>query len=275
MIQLIASPWNVVLAACVWSTIQTLKSMIPALRDGGRWHYTLRMQCVVACVIAYQVPGPWVPVDTTTTVKVIVGLVLGTVTTVAHGLVSDIRRALMRSRDPNKDFNVALENVKKFGGIVAAAIAGVSGIYGAWFRPETKARSSYEVLSEAVETVSHDVDGVDKRVSQLADAHNALDRQSSIEIALLKKHIEALEAELHREHAGYQVPKKISVSADDLSLSGQILEPADFQMDSSTSLDVDDVVEHDSVVVDSINVRSRIKRDGKRLELPGSGEMFK
>lgn len=257
VIELILSPWNLVLALCVWSTIQTLKSLVPVFRDGGRWHRTLRLQSVAACVLAYQVPGPWVDTALPTVTKIVLGVIIGTATTVLHGLVSDVRRALTRSRDPNRDFGAALDNVKKFGTVVAAAVAGVSGVYGAWLRPETKARSSYELLSSAVETVSHDVDGMDKRISSLVEAHNVLDRQSAVEIALLKKQVASLEAELRKQHSGYQAQERVSVDSRDLSLSGQITEAV------TSNVEVD------------VGRRPQIIKNGKRLELPKSEEMFK
>lgn len=259
MIELILNPWNLILAICVWSTIQTLKSMVPVFRDGGRWHHTLRLQSVVACVIAYQIPGPWVSADLPPATKIILGVIVGTATTVLHGLVSDIKRALTRSSDPNKDFAAALDNAKKFGTVVAAAVAGVSGLYGAWLKPETKAKSSYEVLSAAVETVSHDVDGVDKRVAALVEAHNVLDRQSAVEIALLKKQIAALEAELKREHVSYHPPTRVSVDSQELTLSGQIKD-----------IDAPAV----EVEVD-VGQRMQFTKTGKRLELPKPEEVFK
>lgn len=235
MIDLVTSPWNLVLAVCVWSTIQTLKSLVPVFRNGGRWHQTLRLQSVLACVLAYQIPGPWVDPALPLATRVVLGVIVGTVTTVVHGLVSDAHRSLTRSRNPNADFSAALDNVKKFGAVIAACLAGASGIYGAWLKPETKARDSYELLSEAVQTV-------DKRVAVLVEAHNALDKHSAVEIELLRARVTALESELVRR-GGYRLPERVSVGTRDLSLSAQ--------------LDGDGLA------------------DGAKINLPESGEVFK
>lgn len=237
MIELILNPWNLVLAICVWSTIQTLKSMVPVFRDGGRLHNTLRLQSVAACVLAYLVPGPWVDASLPLTTRIVLGVVVGTATTVIHGLVSDVIRAMTRSSDPNRDFGAMLDNVKKFGAVVAAAVAGVSGIYGAWLRPETKARSSYEVLSAAVEMVSADVDDIDRR-----------ERDSAVEIALLKRQVESLESELRRRNADYRAP------------AGVIEEFSAPKPTADMSIDVG---------------QQLFVKSGKRLALPKSEEVFK
>lgn len=262
--QLILNPWNAVLGFCVWAGIQVLKSVSAVFRDGGGLHHTLRLACVAACTACYFIPGPWVDAGLDPGLKVILGLMTGTATTIAHGLVADGRkfsaRFLRRAKTAEaavRDIEAMIAGGKRLAAGAAAAGVAFSGVYGAWFRPESEARAAYEVTGAGIELLSADVDDLDDWLGELTAAHNDLDRNTAIELVLLGKRLEQLEAELRDHHRGYQPSAPVAVADSELSMTAQVAIPDDLDGE---------------LVADGGPV---IRRAADRLDLPAAKELFR
>ena len=77
--------------------------------------------------------------------------------------------------------------------IIALAGAG-SGIYAAWFKPETKAREAYTLTSDAVESLAKDVAKIDEALRKSVEAHNALDKAVSVDLAKVNQRLDDMVA---------------------------------------------------------------------------------
>jgi hypothetical protein len=280
LVRLILNPWNAVLGFCVWAGLQTLKSLIAAFRDGGSLHHTLRFAAVVACTAIYFVPGPWTDgEDLSAGMKVILGIITGTVTTLLHGMTSDFRKFITRffrkrakegnAQDAAKDFDTLIASAKKAGWVVTAIGTGFSGLYGAWLKPTdtTKAKAAYEVTEEGIEELSVDIEEIDEDLNGLIEAHNELDKQTAIEIAMLKKQLEDVQDELKRSRRSYE-PARVAVTSEDLSMASQV---------EVSHEEIAFAPEEDGPPTDSVmeQLKIRIKRDGKKLDLPAAKDLFR
>jgi len=250
-LDLIFNPWNAVLGFCIWSTLQTLRKTIPGFFETGVGHNMLRPICVTACAIFYFVPGPWVDDELIVGMRIVMGVIVGTVTTILHGLVKDGINFFKKVFDGKIDakritstFKELMPIFKKTVTVATIAGTGFSGIYGAWLKPEEDARVAYEVTAEGIETLSEDLD---EEITTLSEAHNTLDRQVAIDFALLRARIEQLEGETE--------PVLVSISSSDVAYVSQ-LEPV-------TGADKDG------------DTNSRITKNGRRLQMPDLKEFLK
>lgn len=269
LVHLIANPWNVVLGFCVWAGIQVVKSMVPAFAENGSLHHTLRFACVGACTICYFVPGPWTDSDMDPGTKLILGIIVGTVTTIGHGMVSDGRKFLAKllsrrgeAQGMAKDVDALVESGKGMGKVLGAILIAFSGVYGAWLKPEndTKAKAAYEVTEQGIESLSSDIADIDARMKLVTGAHNTLDRQTAISMALLRKRLDAVESELKSRSRAYQPVTSVDVADNDLSMAAQVALDPELALPPMPA---------------NKKPGPAIKRDGRKLDLPEAKELFK
>ena len=274
LITLFTNPWNLVLVACLWSGFQALKKAVPTFFDDDQpGNHLIRPLCVAAGAAAYFVPGPWIDADAEPSIKLVMGIIVGTVTTVAHGLLRDMMKLGKKAAAKRvasgdvegavKDATSLLELAKKLGPTLALIGAGGSGVYGAWLKPETGAQKAYEVHSAAIEELSGNIAAVEEAMkakeadeaafrSDLADKFGTHDKAAAIELALLRQRLAAVE-DFARRWGGYQQPAASkSVSSDDLELSGDI----EWQPRSAVEEYIGD------------------KKNGK-IQMPAKGEVFR
>ena len=282
LLALLANPWNGVLIVCLWSAIQALKKSAPSFfDDGGAGHHVMRPISVGAGAIAYLVPGPWIEPDVEVGVKIAVGLLMGTVTTLGHGLMRDafklVKMAFTRRlakgnvQGVAKDASSILNLGKKLIPVLVAVGAGGSGVYGAWLKPETGAQKAYEVHAAGIEQVSGDVEklrlaltGSRDELTEFKNSFNNHDKYAAVELALLKQSLANLEA-FARGWGGYR-PKRASVSTGDLSLS--------FSPENVNGDEIEKLISG-SVSVQQASNAPAITREGGKIKMPERSEVFK
>jgi hypothetical protein len=189
------NPWNGVVAVSTLMVIEVLKYTAPGFfgNDGGgnRW---LRLMCVIGCALGYQAPGPW---DAGGWVmNLFIGGLVGMAATIGYAAAASVVR-FCRTAEPEPEQAIKWsEAAKKWVAVIGALIAALSGVYAAWLKPETRARESYEITSQAVEALSQDVTKLVAAVNELKDlpeAHNALDKYVAVELAKVTQRLDDMQ----------------------------------------------------------------------------------
>jgi len=175
-------------------------------------------------------------------VKVVVGGLIGGVTTIGYALVADFVKFLRR-RDPSAETaDRWSESAKKWVTVLGALAAAVSGFYGAWFRPETGAKKSYVVTAEAIETLSRDVEA-------LQTALTRIDKSLSIDLAVMAQRVEDMERVMERRLSYRPARKEVVVPEPEVL------------MDVTT-------------VEATADKGPRIKKNGAQIQMPAAREVF-
>lgn len=176
------NPWNGVVAIATLLVIEVIKSAFPDQfingHGGNRW---LRPMCLIGCAVGYQIDGPWITGDMDVWLRIFVGGLVGAATTVGYAGV----RALVKKVTAQTQENV-LKAIKKWAAVLGALAAAVSGVYGAWFRPESKAKQSYELMAEAIEALSSDV-------ARLSASDTDMDKNMAVELARLNQRLDDMQ----------------------------------------------------------------------------------
>lgn len=97
------------------------------------------------------------------------------------------------TKDEAETASAWFETVLKLLALIAALAGAGSGIYAAWFKPETKAREAYTITSGAVESLAKDLEKVNAALTKSVEAHNALDKSVAVELAKIGQRLEAIE----------------------------------------------------------------------------------
>lgn len=87
---IVLSPWALLLMIAVWSVLQAVRGAAPpAMFVQGSWGgRLLPLAPVIACSVAVWIPGPWLPGDVVWAQRVVLGIVLGTMTAHMHTILS-------------------------------------------------------------------------------------------------------------------------------------------------------------------------------------------
>jgi len=100
----------------------------------------------------------------------------------------------VRTKDEAETAGAWLETGLKLVAIIAALTGAGTGVYAAWFRPETKAREAYVVTSVAVEEMK-------TTIGKIAEGHDTLDRHVAIELAKINQRLDDFEKMARRRYA--------------------------------------------------------------------------
>ena len=252
------NPWNGVVAIATLLVIEVVKSAFPHHfvngHGGNRW---LRPLCVLGCGIGYQIDGPWITGDMDPWLRLFVGGLVGAATTIGYAFVRVIvKKATAQTKD-----NV-LQSIKKWAAVIGALTAAVSGVYGAWFRPESKAKDSYELVAKAVELMSRDLDAVNERMGQLSRADTQMDKNMAVELARMGQRLDDVQGLLEARFA-YKPP----VIEDDLKPMAVIVsEP--MHVAGETEVMVTTMAEKAPPAP-----KPEIKRRGMQIQMPSTEEM--
>jgi hypothetical protein len=206
------NPWNGVVAVATLLVIEVLKTSFPALfaGAGNRW---LRPMCVVGCALGYQIPGPWATEDMDFWLRLFVGGLVGAASTIGYATA----RALVKKITTRTQKSV-LNAIKKWTAVLGALAAAVSGVYGAWFRPESGAKQSYELMSQAIEELSADVDKLHK-------SDTVMDKTMAVELARMGQRLndmqKLLELKLAYEPRAVEAPPPKVVANEPTAVVGE------------------------------------------------------
>lgn len=189
------NPWNGIVAIATLLVIEVVKSAFPQhFVNGGAGNRLLRPLCVLGCGIGYQIDGPWITGDMDPWLRLFVGGLIGAATTIGYAAARvAVKKVTAQTRDE------VLKAIKKWAAVLGALAAAVSGVYGAWFRPETGAKQSYELLSQAVETLSSDV-------ARLSASDATMDKNMAVELARMGQRLDDMQAILEAKLA-YEPPE--------------------------------------------------------------------
>ena len=99
-----------------------------------------------------------------------------------------------RTRDEAETASAWFETALKLIALVVALAGAGSGIYAAWFKPETKAREAYTITSGAVESLAKDLEKVNAALTKNVEAQNALDKTMAVELAKVNQRLDDLVA---------------------------------------------------------------------------------
>ena len=81
--------WNALLMVAVWSGIQTARRMLPKLLTGtAPLARLMPVAPMVLCCLAVWIPGPWLNPEETWGQRLILGVVLGALTSNLHNIAS-------------------------------------------------------------------------------------------------------------------------------------------------------------------------------------------
>lgn len=113
------------------------------------------------------------------------------------------------TKDEAETASAWFETALKLIALVVALAGAASGIYAAWFKPETKAREAYTITSGAVESLAKDLEKVNKALEKSIEAHNALDKAVSVDLAKINQRLDDFEKfTKHRPQATVVVEEK-------------------------------------------------------------------
>jgi len=232
---LLLNPWNAVVAVSMLVAIEVLKYTSPVF-FAGRGNRLLRIMCVAGCVAGYQIPGPWDSGDLV--MNLFVGGFVGGVTTVGYALFADAF-GFLKTKSP-EEAGSWLDVAKKLGTTIIGLIIAASGIYGAWLRPETKARDGYELTSKAVELLSQDL-------NELAKVGDEARTQTRVDLAVLTQRLDDVCERLDRR-AGRKATGHVTMA-----------EPTVVMPEEQTQIRVQEHL---------------IERRGKTMTMPAAREVF-
>jgi hypothetical protein len=184
------NPWNGIVAIATLLVIEVVKSAFPAqFVNGNAGNRLLRPLCVVGCAVGYQIDGPWITGDMDPWLRLFVGGLVGAATTIGYAGA----RTLVKKITTRTEKSV-LDAIKKWTAVLGALAAAVSGVYGAWFRPESGAKQSYELMSQAIEELSADVDKLHK-------SDTTMDKTMAVELARMGQRLDDMQALLEAKLA--------------------------------------------------------------------------
>jgi hypothetical protein len=247
------NPWNGIVAIATLLVIEVIKSAFPHHfvngHGGNRW---LRPLCLLGCGIGYQIDGPWITGDMDPWLRLFVGGLVGAATTVGYaGVRVIVKKATAQTKDE------VLKSIKKWAAVIGALAALVSGVYGAWFKPEAKAKDSYELVAKAVELVSADLARVNERINTLSRADTTLDKNMAVELARMGQRLDDMQGLLELKFA-YK-PAEIEVREPPAVV---VSEPMHVVGETEVT-----------VASDEPKAKAEIKRKGLTIQMPSAQEV--
>jgi hypothetical protein len=97
--------WNALLMVAVWTGIQTTRRVLPQFLTGtAPLARFMPLAPLVLCCIAVWIPGPWLNPDETWGQRLVLGVVLGALTSNLHNIASrlGLHGLLRLEPDPEK-----------------------------------------------------------------------------------------------------------------------------------------------------------------------------
>jgi hypothetical protein len=194
------------------------------------------------------------------------------------GVINVFKRLVVR-KNADKEAKAAgawIETTKKLGTVLGLIAAGISGFYGAWFKPEDKAQAAYEVTSEGIEALSRDVHRLTIMTTQANSAMIGMDKMVAVELAKLTQRLDYMESELE-DRLSYEPAEIVdTVEAAAMSAPSPTMthypEPAPSDVMYGGDVAVEMMIE--DMQGGMAAQRPQIKRNGIEMEMPAAEELF-
>ena len=98
----LVSHWNALLMVAVWTLIQLVRRLFPgALTGSGALARFMPLAPILLCCAAVWIPGPWLSPDETWGQRLVLGVVLGALTSNIHNLLSKLGLESLLNLDPD------------------------------------------------------------------------------------------------------------------------------------------------------------------------------
>lgn len=98
----LVSHWNALLMVAVWTLIQLVRRLFPgALTGSSTLTRFMPLAPILLCCAAVWIPGPWLSSDETWGQRLVLGVVLGALTSNIHNLLSKLGLESLLNLDPD------------------------------------------------------------------------------------------------------------------------------------------------------------------------------